>query len=72
MPAILLTVAAVGTMAVLIHLLVRDWPHSSRHTGYHVGDRDDPIGAALEASEAPPVAEDDDARWNWSSRPGRP
>lgn len=59
--ALLLTLALLGLMAAALLLLAKAWPHSSRRTGYRISGGDRSEGA-------PPVPEDDEAKWRWRDR----
>jgi len=63
--AVLLTIAMAGLMVLVLGLVARSWPRSSRLGGYRAsGDASGP--------GEPPVREDDDARWQWKRDERRP
>jgi hypothetical protein len=62
MLGVLLTVGMLGVMGAALLVVARFWPRSSRRTGYRISGQDTTAG------EAPPIPEDDDARWNWRDR----
>jgi hypothetical protein len=60
MTGLLLAAGMIGVMSLGLVVLARQWPRSSRRTGYRIsGQNGGPPG------EEPPVPEDDDTKWNW-------
>ena len=62
MEGVLLTVGMFVVIGLSLLVVARFWPRSSRRTGYRISGQDTATG------EAPPVPEDDDAKWDWKDR----